>query len=112
MTVYKWRNGQFVDADGNPMLTPEDRAKPVQTPMVMEYFKPYACPVTGKEIWNRAQHRENLKRHNCVEGKELPSPTGGEIRNADFARRRGFKLSDRYIEEPWSGHDGRDTNAG
>lgn len=28
-------------------------------------IEPYTCPITGQSVGGRAQHRDNLKRHNC-----------------------------------------------
>ena len=102
MARYILKDGQFVDKEtGDPMLSEEERARPPSIPMIMG-FKAYACPITGKEIRTLEQHRDNLKKHDCVEAKELGSPTNGEIRNERFAKKRGLTVSDRYRDEPWS----------
>lgn len=99
MTTYILRDGQMVNkATGEPMNT--DPRAPIGLPMIMG-FKPYACPITGKEIRTLGQHKANLKKHNCVEAKELGSPTRGEIRNERFARKHGLTVSDRYKDAPW-----------
>lgn len=101
MTTYVYRNGIAVNKDtGEPMLTNSEAMRPPQMPMVLD-FRPYACPITGKEITTPEQHRANLAKHNCVEAKELPSPTKGEIRNERFAKKRGLEVSERYKDEPW-----------
>ena len=42
--------------------------EPVQTgTMVIEDIKPYQSQITGEWITSRAQHREHLKMHGCVE---------------------------------------------
>ena len=101
MTTYVYRDGKaFCKETGEAMLTEEEAARPPQTPMVLD-FRPYSCPITGKEITTPGQHRANLAKHNCVEAKELGSPTKGEIRNANFAKKRGLKVSERYKDKPW-----------
>ena len=102
MTTYVYRNGIAVNKEtGEPMLSEAEKARPPSLPMILD-FKPYACPVTGKEISTPDQHRANLKKHNCVEAKEImPSATNGEIRNERFARKHGLTVSDRYRDEPW-----------
>lgn len=95
------RDGQLVDkATGKPMLNDVERQRPPSVPQILA-FSPYACPITGKEIRTPQQHRDNLKKHNCVEAKELGSATNGEIRNARFAKKHGLDLSERYKDEPW-----------
>ena len=98
--IYDDTSGRMVDkATGAPMVSDEARATIPPLPMIMG-FKPYACPITGKEIRTLGQHKDNLRRHDCVEAAELPSPTGGKIRNERFARKRGLKVSDEYKDAP------------
>jgi putative FmdB family regulatory protein len=33
--------------------------------MVMPDWGPYDCPITGKVVWGRRAHAENLKQHGC-----------------------------------------------
>lgn len=35
------------------------------TPMIAGDYKPYECPITGRLIDGRREHRENLKQHGC-----------------------------------------------
>lgn len=101
MTTYVYRNGVAVSKDtGEPMLSPDEVKRKPSAPQIMG-FTPYACPITGKEIRTLSQHNANLKKHNCVEYNELKSPTGGEIRNANFAKKRGLDVSERYKDEPF-----------
>lgn len=101
MATYVYRGGQMVNkATGEPMLTDAERTAPLALPQRLS-FEPYACPITGKPITTPEQHRDNLKKHDCVEAKELPQATGGEIRNAAWAKKRGMKVSDRYMDEPF-----------
>lgn len=34
-------------------------------PMISPDIAPYSCPITGKVIDGRMEHRENLARHDC-----------------------------------------------
>jgi putative FmdB family regulatory protein len=36
----------------------------------------YTCPVTGKPIQSRQAHKDNLKRHGCVEANEVYGSEG------------------------------------
>ena len=100
MTTYVYRNGVAVNKDtGEPMLTEEEKSRKPQLPQLMG-FSAYECPITGKEIRTLEQHKANLEKHNCVEYNDLKSPTGGEIRNEKFAKKRGLTVSDRYKDEP------------
>jgi len=91
----------MVDKDtGAPMLSEAEKSRKPGLPILMG-FKPYACPITGKEIRTLSQHNENLKKHDCVEAAELPSPTRGEIRNERFAKKHGLEVSERYRDQPW-----------
>lgn len=99
MTTYVYRDGRMVNKEtGAPMV---ESPGPVACPQIMS-FEAYPCPITGKEIRTLEQHNENLRRHNCVEAKELgPSATNGEIRNERFAKKHGMAVSERYRDEPW-----------
>lgn len=56
-----------------PFLVASIQEKPVAPvncnlgfrPLICGDIEPYTCPVTGKVVGGRAQHRDNLKRHNC-----------------------------------------------
>lgn len=101
MATYVYRNGEFVDkATGEPMLTAEEKARKPEAPQIMG-FKAYECPITGKEIRTLQQHNDNLKRHNCVDANDLPSPTGGKIRNPKFAKKHGLEVSEEYKDQPF-----------
>jgi len=92
-TTYVFRDGRMVNkATGEPMN--EGPWQPA-TPQIGA-FTAYACPITGKEIRTPQQHRDNLARHDCIEAKELPSPTGGKIKNERFARKWGLTVSEEY----------------
>lgn len=55
-----------------------DPARANSGPFIQSDYTPYACPITGQTISGRAAHRENLKRHNCVDGRDFPRMKRGE----------------------------------
>lgn len=68
MTVYVFRNGQYVDKrTGEPMLSDADRAKPIAAPMVVSDIPAYASPLGDGVIEGRAARREHFKRTNTRE---------------------------------------------
>jgi len=94
---FVYRNGALVNrVTGEPMLTDAERAGPVATPMVMSDIPTYASPIDGTMITSRSQRREDLARNNCVEAGDMPSPTGGKIRNKAFAAKRGLQVSEEF----------------
>lgn len=47
----------------------------VAAPQITTDIQPYRSMVTGERIAGRAQHREHLKQHGCIEiGNEMPKP--------------------------------------
>ncbi|MBX4931290.1 hypothetical protein [Rhizobium bangladeshense] len=98
MAVYVRKNGVMVEkATGSPMLTDEDRAKPIAVPFVMSDIPEYRSPIDGRLIGSRTQRRDDLKRNGCVEYEPSISPTKGKIRNKAFAAKRGLKVSEEYL---------------
>jgi hypothetical protein len=55
---------------------------PIKAPMIVSDIEPYRSPVTGEVIGGRAQKRDDLKKHDCVDTREL---------RADFGKRRGVR---------------------
>lgn len=55
--------------------------KLIPTPFVVKEIEPYDCPITGKRIESRAEHKANLKQHGC----RLLEP--GELRDSERMRR-------------------------
>lgn len=92
MTTYVYRNGRMVDkATGLPMLNQEERARPPQCPRVMGDYEGYLSPVTGEWIEGKRARRYDLEKHNCIDARELPSPTNGKLKNKRFAKKRGLE---------------------
>lgn len=94
MTRYRWTPNGFVDASGNRMVVPERDG--VCVPMVTRDITPYPCPITGRLISSRSEHRDNLARHNMRVMEPDESPTKGKIRNEAFAKKRGLTVSDEF----------------
>lgn len=68
MTVYVFRDGRYVNKrTGDPMLSEQDRAKPLATPMVVSDIPAYASPLGDGVIEGRAARREHFKRTNTRE---------------------------------------------
>jgi len=90
MPKFRFRDGRLVGDDGLPMLNQEERARPLQVPRVFGDLPAYASPLDGRMIEGRRARRYDLERSNCVDGRELPSPTNGKLRNERFAKK--YKL--------------------
>lgn len=94
MTRYVFRDGRFRDREtGAPMLVP---AGTLAMPSITRPMPEYASPIDGRMITTRHERREDMKRNNCVEAGDMPSPTGGKIRNKAFAAKRGLTVSEDY----------------
>jgi hypothetical protein len=88
-------NNQLVDKDtGVPLVLPATFV-PV-LPMVVSDLEPYESPATGKIITSKSEQREDLAKSGCRLLDPSESPTKGKIRNAKFAAKRGFKVSDEF----------------
>lgn len=59
-------------------------------PMVLSDLEAYRCPITGKPITSRSQHRENLKRHGCevAEPDSRPKSSWQQDKKDDFDRKK------------------------
>lgn len=76
---------------GGPFLMATIREKPTEpvsirgkAAQIMSDIKEYHCPVTGKLIDGKREHRENLKRNNCRLLE--PGETREHRKNADRQR--------------------------
>jgi hypothetical protein len=90
MPVYVYRDGRMVDKHTGEPMNPEPLSGPFPAPRVVGDIEPYQSPIDGRYISGRAAKADDLKRHNCVDARELPSPTGGKLRNRKFAEKRGL----------------------
>lgn len=88
---YDKRTGQMVDADGFPMLNQEERARPLQAPRVFGDLPGYQSPIDGQWVEGRRARRYDLESNNCIDATDLPSPTGGKLKNERFAKKRGLE---------------------
>ena len=71
MPTFVMRNGLLVDKHtGERMPLPADW-KPV-APRILPDMEPFLSPVTGEVIGGRAQRRDDLKRHDCYDGRDIP----------------------------------------
>lgn len=97
MAVFVFRDGRYVNKHtGEPMLSAEERAKPISMPTIIGDIPEYRSPIDGRVIGSRSQRRDDLKRNNCVEYEPSMSPTKGKLRNADFCKRRGLQVSEEF----------------
>lgn len=91
---YVWKEDGFYDREGNPMAKPY--AGQVVMPSVQSDIPEYRSPIDGKLITSRSHRREDLARNNCVDARDIPSPTGGKIRNKRFAAKYGLQVSEEF----------------
>lgn len=106
MARYIKRDGRWVSAaTGEPMLTDEQRKAPLALPTFMPDIPEYASPIDGRMITSRSQRRYDMESNNCVDAREFPSPTGGRIKNREFAKKRGLTVSDEFRD-----YDSGNTN--
>lgn len=88
--VYDRVQNCMVDKDtGLPMLTPEERARPLQTPMTYGDIPGYRSPIDGKWIEGRRARQYDMQKNNCIDANELPKKTTGKLKNAKFAAKHG-----------------------
>lgn len=97
MTTYIKRAGQWVSKDaGEPLLTEAQKTAKLALPYLLGDIPEYTSPIDGNVITSRSQRREDMKRNNCVDARDFPSPTQGKIRNQAFAKKRGLTVSEEY----------------
>ncbi len=61
------------------------------TPRVWSDLPAYRSPVDGSMIEGRRARRYDLEKNNCVDANDLPSPTGGRLKNEAFAKKHGLQ---------------------
>lgn len=94
MARYIWKDGGFHDRQtGERMSVPTG---PICKPAVISDIPAYASPIDGRVITSRSERREDLKRNNCVDARDFPSPTKGKFRNPDFCKKRGLQVSEEF----------------
>lgn len=86
--VYDRERDMMVDkATGEPM----NPGGPLATPMVFSDLPGYQSPIDGSWVEGRRARRYDLQKNNCVDANNLPSPTGGRLKNERFARKHGLE---------------------
>lgn len=94
MARYVWTDHGFVDrVTGRPMEKPYAGA--IVMPTVMSDIPEYRSPIDGALITSRSHRREDLKRNNCVDARDLPS-LNGKFKNKRFCEKRGLPLAEEY----------------
>lgn len=67
----------------------EKRSETVSCPVVIRDIEPYRNMIDGKMITSRREHRELLKRHNCVEiGNEVSAAMKPPEKPKDTSRKQ------------------------
>lgn len=89
--IYNQELGRMVDkATGEPMVSDEDRKKPLQTPKVFGDLPGYQSPIDGKWIEGRRARKYDMESHNCVDANEF-SDKPRKLKNERFAKKRGLE---------------------
>lgn len=76
-------------ATGEFMVDPSKPFRPV-TPMTVSDIEPYLSPVSGEYVSGRRAKADDLRKHNCVDAADLPSPTGGKIKSRKVLKKYGL----------------------
>ena len=89
--VYDRELGIMVDKETRaPMVDPTAPYVP-SAPISIADIEPFRSPVSGEYISGRRAKRADLDRHNCIDANELPSKTGGKLKNKRFAKKWGME---------------------
>ena len=88
--VYDREKDCMVDKETRlPMLTAEERARPLQTPVTYGDLPGYRSPVDGKWIEGRRARQYDMQSNGCIDANDLPKKTTGKLRSAKFAAKHG-----------------------
>lgn len=88
--VYDRELGIMVDKETRaPMVDPTAPYVP-SAPISIPDITPYLSPVSGEYISGKRAKRADLDKHNCIDASELPSATGGKLKNKRFAEKHGL----------------------
>lgn len=93
MPIYVWdsERGESVEKDtGKPMLTPEERDRPIPTPRVFSDYPGYQSPIDGKWIEGRRARRYDMESNDCVDANEVGG-LKGKLKNERFAKKWGME---------------------
>lgn len=94
-SIYVWRDGGFYEKFTGERMTVPPRDE-IAVPAVLSDIPEYTSPIDGRLITSRSHRREDLKRNNCVDARDFPSPTGGKFRNKAFCEKHGLQVSEEY----------------
>lgn len=99
MTTYRvGPDGHFYDKATGERVSIERRT--ICTPHIISDIEPYRSPVTGEVIGGRAARRDDLKKHDAVDAREVRGDTFGKrrgVRTEKWAKRLGLPLIGRDI---------------
>lgn len=62
---------RFRYIDGKLVEISTDQKAPNRGPFLWSDYEGYQSPVSGEWIEGRAARREDMKRHGCIDGREL-----------------------------------------
>lgn len=98
MPVYRVADdGSLIDrATGQKLVI---KRKSIARPMIISDIEPYKSPVTGEVIGGRSARRDDLKKHDCVDARELGDSFGKRkgVKSEKWAKRLGLPLIGRDI---------------
>lgn len=92
---YVFRDGKLIEKRSGAVLAAPSDA-PLACPQIIRDIPDYRSPVDGRVISSRSERREDLKRNNCVDARELPSISTGGFKNKRFAKKYGLELGEAY----------------
>lgn len=89
--IYSKELGRMVDkATGAPMVSDEDRKKPLQMPRVFGDLPGYQSPIDGKWIEGRRARKYDMESNNCVDANDFSSGPK-KLKNERFAKKHGLQ---------------------
>lgn len=92
MATYVLKDGVLVNKrTGEPMELPSDWVP--AAPSSIPDMEPFLSPVTGEVIGGRAQRRDDMKRHDCYDGRDIPRRQF--VYSEKYARMTGLPLKGR-----------------
>lgn len=89
--VYDHALGIMVDKVTRAPMNPDPVEGEFPTPMVVADIPPYISPVSGQVISGKRGKRADLDKHNCYDGADFPTTTGGKFRSRKFAKKFGLE---------------------
>lgn len=71
MPTYIFKDGALIDKSTGEAMALDPNWRPA-APGLIPDMEPFLSPVTGEVVGGRAQRREDMKRHDCVDGRDIP----------------------------------------